>query len=74
MPSAERYIDANSELILTEDITMPESLSSVSNVNLQSGIAFVDPVNGSDVSSARTPSYPAATWARALASLNGKCG
>ena len=53
---------------------MPESLSSVSNVNLQSGIAFVDPVNGSDVSSARTPSYPAATWARALASLNGKGG
>ena len=74
MPSAELYIDANSELILTEDITMPESLSSVSNVNLQSGIAFVDPVNGSDVSSARTPSYPAATWARALASLNGKGG
>lgn len=73
-PSTSLSVENGSQLILTEEATLPNGLATSDNVEIGAPVFFVDPMNGDDENSGRSLPYPVETWAQAVAAMDGKGG
>ncbi len=73
-PQSSITVESGSQLVLTEDTTIPAELNQMPNVSLGAPIIFIDPEKGDNANSGRSPALPKSTWGGVEAALNQRGG